>query len=58
MVTTHLGYNVLMLGFDSVSRMTFMRFLPKSYQYLIEELGGIVLKGMTHLEEKKRFFHR
>jgi hypothetical protein len=46
MVKTHLGYNVLMFGFDSVSRMTFMRFLPKSYSYLIKELGGIVLKGI------------
>ena len=45
MVKTHLGYNVLMFGFDSVSRMTFMRFLPKSYSYLIKELGAIVLKG-------------
>ncbi|CAF1139429.1 unnamed protein product [Adineta steineri] len=45
MVKTHLGYNILMFGFDSVSRLTFMRFLPKSYSYLIKELGGIVLKG-------------
>ena len=45
MVKTHLGYNVLMFGFDSVSRMTFMRFLPKSYSYLIKELGTIVMKG-------------
>jgi len=47
MVKTHLGYNVLMFGFDSVSRMTFMRFLPKSYSYLIKELGGIVMKGIN-----------
>jgi hypothetical protein len=46
MVKTHLGYNVLMFGFDSVSRMTFMRFLPKSYNYLIKELGSIVMKGL------------
>ncbi|CAF2080961.1 unnamed protein product [Rotaria magnacalcarata] len=44
-VKTHLGYNVFMLGFDSVSRMTFMRFLPKSYNYLIKDLGSIVMKG-------------
>lgn len=47
MVRTHLGYNVLMFGFDSVSRMTFMRFLPKSYSYLIKELGSVVMKGKT-----------
>ena len=46
MVKTHLGYNVLMFGFDSVSRMTFMRFLPKSYTYLIKELDGIIFKGI------------
>ncbi|CAF4403358.1 unnamed protein product, partial [Adineta steineri] len=45
MMQTHLGYNVLMFGFDSVSRMTFMRFLPKTYSYLIKELGAIVMKG-------------
>ncbi|CAF1322881.1 unnamed protein product [Rotaria sp. Silwood1] len=45
MIKTQLGYNVLMFGFDSVSRMTFMRFLPKTYTYLIKELGGIVFKG-------------
>ena len=45
MARTHLGYNVLMFGFDSVSRMTFMRFLPKSYHYLIRELGSVVMKG-------------
>lgn len=45
MLKTHLGYNVLMFGFDSVSRMTFMRLLPKTFSYFITELGGIVLKG-------------
>ncbi|CAM4916368.1 unnamed protein product [Rotaria socialis] len=44
-VKTHLGYNILMFGFDSVSRMTFMRFLPKTYSFLIKELGAIVMKG-------------
>ncbi len=39
-----LGYNVLMFGFDSVSRMSWIRMLPKSYEYMIRE-GFIVLKG-------------
>ena len=45
-----------MFGFDSVSRMTFMRFLPKSYSYFISTLGGIVLKGriVTREEESSR----
>jgi hypothetical protein len=39
-----LGYNVLMFGFDSVSRMSWIRMLPKAYAYMIKE-GFIVLKG-------------
>jgi len=31
--------NVLMFGFDSVSRLTWMRNLPRSYQYLVDRLG-------------------
>jgi hypothetical protein len=45
MMKTHLGYNILMFGFDSVSRMTFMRLLPKTYSFLIKELGAVVMKG-------------
>jgi hypothetical protein len=40
-----LGYNVLMLGFDSVSRMSWIRMLPKTYEYIVNELGVVVLKG-------------
>jgi hypothetical protein len=40
-----LGYNVFMLGFDSVSRMSWIRMLPKTYEYIVKELGGIILKG-------------
>jgi hypothetical protein len=39
-----LGFNVLMFGFDSVSRMSWIRMLPKSYAYMVK-LGFIVLKG-------------
>lgn len=48
MVKTHLGYNILMFGFDSVSRMTFMRFLPKTYSFLIKELGAVIMKGYLY----------
>lgn len=37
--------NVLMFGFDSVSRNTFIRKLPKSYAYLTNVLKGFVLQG-------------
>ncbi|XP_013402395.1 uncharacterized protein LOC106168020 [Lingula anatina] len=40
-----MGFNVLMFGFDSVSRMTWIRNLKKSYDYFTKELGGIVLEG-------------
>lgn len=40
-----LKFNVLMLGFDSLSRNTFIRKLPKSYRYFVEVLKGDVLKG-------------
>lgn len=41
---TALGYNVLMFGFDSVSRMSWIRMLPKSYEYMVRE-GFVILKG-------------
>ncbi|GJQ86031.1 hypothetical protein Trydic_g14975, partial [Trypoxylus dichotomus] len=37
--------NVLMFGFDSLSRNTFIRKLPKSYDYLSNYLRGLVLQG-------------
>ena len=40
-----LDLNVLMVGFDSVSRMTWMRNLPKSYDYLVTVLATVVMEG-------------
>uniref|UniRef100_T1IUT3 DUF229 domain-containing protein n=1 Tax=Strigamia maritima TaxID=126957 RepID=T1IUT3_STRMM len=40
-----LGLNVLIWGHDSLSRMTFMRKMPKTYEYITEILGAVVLKG-------------
>ncbi len=37
--------NVLMFGFDSMSRMTYIRNLPQTYTYLTQELGAVVLEG-------------
>ncbi|RWS01853.1 hypothetical protein B4U79_02430, partial [Dinothrombium tinctorium] len=37
--------NVLMIGFDSVSRAHFMRQMPKTYKYLVEQLNAIVLQN-------------
>lgn len=35
--------NVLVFGFDSISRLNFIRRLPNLYKYLTEQLGAIVL---------------
>lgn len=40
-----MGYNILMIGFDSVSRMTWLRKLPKTHAYITNELNGILLEG-------------
>lgn len=42
---TALGLNVLMFGFDSLSKNTFIRKLPKSYEYFKDQLHGTVLQG-------------
>ncbi|XP_017480222.1 PREDICTED: uncharacterized protein LOC108369597 isoform X2 [Rhagoletis zephyria] len=38
-------FNVLMFGFDSLSRNAFQRKLPKTYSYLVQQLKSIVLQG-------------
>ncbi|XP_053645595.1 uncharacterized protein [Cherax quadricarinatus] len=40
-----LKLNFLMLGFDSLSRNTFIRTLPKTYAFLTDTLGGHVMEG-------------
>lgn len=40
-----LKLNVLMFGFDSLSRNTFIRKLPKSYRYLKTNLNSLILEG-------------
>ncbi|GFT54430.1 uncharacterized protein NPIL_533871 [Nephila pilipes] len=40
-------YNVLMIGIDSLSRLSFMRYLPKTYKFLTKNLNAFVFKGMT-----------
>lgn len=41
--SVHLNY--LMIGFDSLSRNTFIRTLPKTYAFLTKDLGGHVMQG-------------
>lgn len=39
--------NVLVFGLDSVSRLSMMRLLPKSYEFLVNQLGAVVFRGMN-----------
>ena len=40
-----MGLNILMFGFDSVSRLNWMRNLPKSHEYFTNVLNGVTLEG-------------
>lgn len=44
-IPSGLGLDVLMLGFDSLSHMTYIRKLKKTYKYFTENLQGMVLNG-------------
>ena len=45
MPTDAMGFNVMILGVDSVSRMAWRRLFPETYSYFKDTLGGIVLEG-------------
>src|SRR6218665_1080269 len=36
--------DIFIFGFDSVSRMSWMRSLPKTHSYFVDHLGGVVLE--------------
>ena len=40
-----LSLSVFMLGFDSLSRMAWMRYLPRTRRYFLQDLGGVELEG-------------
>lgn len=40
-----LPLNVIMYGFDSLSRNAFIRKLPNTYEYMTKQLGADVLQG-------------
>lgn len=42
-----LRLNVLIFGFDSMSRNMYMRKLPKTYKYLTQILDAFILKGLA-----------
>jgi hypothetical protein len=39
--------NVAVLVFESMSRLNFMRQLPRSHAYITNSLGGVVMQGLT-----------
>jgi len=41
------GLNVLLIGFDSMSHMTYIRKLPKTYKYLKDTLNAFILNGLN-----------
>ncbi|KAJ8965292.1 hypothetical protein NQ314_004221 [Rhamnusium bicolor] len=45
-----LKMDILMFGFDSLSRNAFIRKLPKSYEYLTKVLEAVVLQGYNIVE--------
>ncbi|CAF1010931.1 unnamed protein product [Adineta steineri] len=42
-------FNVLILGFDSISRLQFQRMLPETFDYITKQLDAIILKGYNIL---------
>jgi hypothetical protein len=46
-----LGMNVLMFGFDSVSRLTWKRKLPKSYDYMLNVLEITILENYNSVAD-------
>lgn len=44
-------YNYILLGIDSVSRPNFMRHLPKTRQYIKDQLGAVEMKGFNKVAD-------
>ena len=40
-----LKLNVMIFGFDSVSRLTWLRNLPKTHEWFTNKMGGVVMEG-------------
>jgi hypothetical protein len=42
------GLNVYIIGFDSLSRLTFQRKMRQSFKYLTEQLDAVFLEGLYY----------
>ena len=40
-----LPLSVIMIGQDSMSKNAWRRYVPKTYNYFVDSLGGLVLEG-------------
>jgi hypothetical protein len=49
------GLNIIMIALDSISRLAFLRTLPKTYQYLTDVLGTVVLHGYNIVGDGKEW---
>lgn len=47
--------NVVVLVFESMSRLNFMRQLPRSHSFITDSLGGVVMQGLTKVSIKIQF---
>lgn len=43
--TKEMPFNIVMFGFDSLSRNAWIRKLPKSYKFMTQHLGADILQG-------------
>lgn len=43
------AYNILIIGIDSLSRQSFIRQLPETYEFLTKKLNALVFRGMTKI---------
>lgn len=48
-VDKHEKLNVIILGLDSVSRMDFLRNMPKTHRYLMDKLNAVEMKGYNKI---------
>lgn len=44
-ITNEMPFNVIMFGFDSLSRNAWIRKLPKTYAYMTDHLKADILQG-------------
>lgn len=46
--------NVAVLVFESMSRLNFMRQLPRSHAFITDSLKGVVMQGLTKVITKTK----